>query len=190
MPQRVFVDASVLFSQTTRDWLYFLRIFNEGMFQIHSTEDVLAEAAARLRDHKPRATGEQAMRWQDKMRRCLDEIVESFPGDTPFSGSDDGDYHVHAAAVASGADVLLTCDRPDNFTAGSERYEVLSPDEFFLLVVKSNPRCLQPIIEEQIQYWARRPRHLQLDDALRSAGCTVFAGRVKEELKRMARTPS
>ena len=44
----MFVDANVLFSKTCRDWLYFLRQENEGMFQLCSTNDVMVEVLYNL----------------------------------------------------------------------------------------------------------------------------------------------
>lgn len=44
MTQRVFVDANIFASRTIMDWLMHLRRQNEGMFQLHATEDVFVEA--------------------------------------------------------------------------------------------------------------------------------------------------
>lgn len=54
---RVFVDANILFSKTLMDRTFFLREHTGDMFQLHSTEDVIAEALARLRDKNPRLSG-------------------------------------------------------------------------------------------------------------------------------------
>lgn len=48
MPQRVFVDANIFYRRTLLDWMYHLRQANEGMFQLHSTEDVFAEVLANM----------------------------------------------------------------------------------------------------------------------------------------------
>lgn len=48
MMQRVFVDANVLYSRTLRDWTFLFRGSTDGMFQLHSTEDVFAEVHKRL----------------------------------------------------------------------------------------------------------------------------------------------
>jgi len=55
--QRVFVDANVFFSKTLTDWLFLLRFETEGMFQVHTTEDVCAEVIYRMRKKNPTAPG-------------------------------------------------------------------------------------------------------------------------------------
>lgn len=195
MPQRVFVDANVLYSKTLMDWLFLLRIENEGMFQVYSTEDVLAEVLASMRKHQPNAPGHLTRRRAELMRECLDEVLADFPGHgdlpRPFTGSDAHDFHVHAAAVAGRADVILTADREVDITAepDQESYEVMHPDDFFLLVVDSNPRCLATVAREQLRYWQDRPSHCQLDDALHRARCPQFAGRVRTALRQIALKP-
>ncbi|MCF2570752.1 PIN domain-containing protein [Brevibacterium sp. UCMA 11754] len=104
MTQRVFVDANVLFSKTQMDWLFLMRMANDGMFQLHTTEDVFAEVLANMRKGTPRAPGHITRRRLELMRGNIDEVMDSFPSDSLFSGIDENDYHVHAAALASKAD--------------------------------------------------------------------------------------
>lgn len=191
MGHRVFVDANILYSKTLMDWTFLFRLHNSGMFQLHSTEDVLAETLANMRKKNPTAPGALISRRAALIRKNLDEVISDFPGSLPFSGRDPEDYHVHAAAIWARADIVLTCNDPRDFTAdeGKENYEILHPDAFFLLVSDSNPLCLAPIIREQISYWSQKPTRLQLDAALRSAGCPAFAERVRAALSEMARGP-
>ncbi|WP_293954136.1 hypothetical protein [uncultured Corynebacterium sp.] len=84
MAQRVFVDANILFSKTLMDWLFLLRNANEGMFQVHTTEDVIAEVISNFRKRTPRRQGCQTKRRSDLIRVSLDEIVPDFP-DNPAS---------------------------------------------------------------------------------------------------------
>lgn len=116
MLQRVFVDANVLASRTCRDWLFLLREENDGMYQLHVTPDVLAETVRVMRRNNPRLPGGVVTDLLAKVERCVDEVVADFPPDVPFSGADAGDYHVHAAAVASRADLILTFDDPVDIT--------------------------------------------------------------------------
>ncbi|MCS6711978.1 PIN domain-containing protein [Brachybacterium sp. EF45031] len=156
MVQRVFVDANIFVSRTIMDWLFHLRRANEGMFQLHSTNDVFAEALAATRDRNPRAPGSLLEDRMNKIRECVDEVVPTFPGNLSFTGSDEGDYHVHAAAIASRADIILTQNKPRDITQNpdDEPYEVYSADDFFILVVQSNPRCLVSCTKNQLAYWA------------------------------------
>ncbi|VEG28358.1 PIN domain-containing protein [Actinomyces howellii] len=188
MTQRVLVDANVLFAKTTMDWLFLLRCDNPGMFQLCATEDILAEVLANMRKKHPTAPGHVTRHRADLMRTFLDEILDDYSGDLSFTGNDPDDYHVHAAAVTCRADLLLTQNDPADFTRNpdEEVYEIIAPDEFFCLVAQSNPMCLRPIVERQLEYWQKRPRYLQLDDALTTAGCPAFGLRFREELQRLA----
>ncbi|MFL0458744.1 PIN domain-containing protein [Brachybacterium paraconglomeratum] len=193
MPQRVFVDANVLASKTCRDWLFFLRDANEGMFQLHATHDVFAEALRKMRTNNPRLPGAVVAAMVKQIELCIDEVVPNFSGDLDFSGTDEGDYHVHAAATASRADKILTSNKPSDITQrpDDEYYEIVTPDEFFTLVADSNPACIKPITREQLEYWCRRAERgesvtTQLDDALRAAQCPKFADRVREALQQLA----
>ncbi|WP_169253135.1 PIN domain-containing protein [Brevibacterium sp. 'Marine'] len=161
MPQRVFVDANIFSSRTLLDWMFHLRQANEGMFQLHSTEDV------------------------------FDEVIQDFPGSGEFSGQDPKDYHVHAAALAAGSDFIVSADDPSDITTtpDAQPYDVVSPDDFFLLVVDSSPDRILPITRSQYEYWKSRPRYRQLDEALLRAGCQQFATRVRSALSELAQIP-
>lgn len=188
MTRRVLVDANVLVSRTTMDWLHFLREFNEGMFQLHITHDIQAEAIHALRRRHPKRPGGAIADRLKKISMIVDEVVEDFPGELPFTGADADDYHVHAAAVAGRADLVLTSNSPNDITTtpDDEHYDIITPDDFFILVTDSNPRCLLPIVKAQFAYWSKKPGHAQLDEALTKAGCSAFAQRVRATLGLLA----
>lgn len=190
MPQRVFVDANIFYRRTLLDWMYHLRQANEGMFQLHSTEDVFAEVLANMREKNPTAPGHVTRHRLELMRQCVDEVIRDYPGDTEFTGTDPKDYHVHAAALAARSDLVVTDDKPSGITTtpDAQLYELISPDDFFMLVVDSSPTCLLPIVRLQFEYWKTKPGHRQLDDALAKAGCQHFALRVRAALSRLAQT--
>lgn len=190
MTQRVFVDANVLASRTILDWLFFLRIENEGMFQLHATEDVLAETVRVLRRKHPRLPGAAITDRRHKIEKCLDEVIDNFSDSETFSGKDEGDYHVHAAAIAAQAQLLLTDNDPEDITStpDNEPYEIITSDEFFMLVTDSNPQCVVPITKEQLSYWNSKPTGKPLDEALRRARCPEFAKRIREALQHIAVT--
>lgn len=194
MTQRVFVDADVLVSKTLRDWVCLLRQKTVSTFQLHSTEDVLAEALSKVRDHNPRFEGGVIAQMADGIRGVLDEMVRDFPSDTPYPGVDEGDYHVHAAAVASGADILLTCDTGLLVMEGSDEfdYEAYHPDDFFVLVDDSDEEAVKTVIREQLAYWMKRRDggDAGLVEALVSAGCPNFAARVELHLKTLSGAPN
>lgn len=182
------MDANIFYQKTTMDWLFLLRIENQGMFQLYATEDILAEVVSNMRKKKPTMAGRVTSRRVNLIRENLDEVLRDYPGDMGFTGGDPGDYHVHAAAVGGRADFLLTHNNACDFTAEPEvgTYSVIAPDEFFMLVSGSNPACLMPIVEKQLYYYRDHPKFIQLDDALMKVGCPAFALRVREELQRLA----
>lgn len=187
MTQRVFVDANIFVSRTIMDWLFHLRNLNEGMFQLHATEDVFVEALHATRKRNHRAPGNLLEDRMKKIRACVDEVLPTFPGDLAFTGADKHDYHVHAAAIASGADVILTQNDPADITQtpDDEPYEIYTADDFFVLVVQSNPGCLLPCTAGQFEYWGARGGG-QLDDRLTKAGCPQFADQVRRALRQLA----
>ncbi|NLZ57202.1 MAG: PIN domain-containing protein [Corynebacterium sp.] len=189
MAQRVFVDANILFSKTLMDWLFLLRNANEGMFQVHTTEDVIAEVISNFRKRTPRRQGYQTKRRSDLIRASLDEIVPDFPDNLAFSGVDEDDYHVHAAATQCQADFLLTQNKPTDFTSSPhhEAYEIITADDFFVLVVDSNPASLKYVTQAQLGYWAGSKK--TLDQALVDASCPHFARRVEYEVGQLQRLP-
>lgn len=188
MSQRIFVDANIFYSKTLLDWLFFLRESNDGMFQIHSTEDVFAEVIRTMRKDSPRAPGFYTRRRLELIRLAVDEVVSDYADNVNFSGKDVDDYHVHSAAVATRADIVLTMNDPTDITRtpDAEPYEVYDADDFFQLVIQSSPRCLGPIVAKQLEYWKQKPEHCQLDEALQRAGCPQFASAVLKELQMVA----
>lgn len=187
MTRRVLVDSNVLASRIVLDWIYQCRVHNEGMFQLFTTEDIKAEVIRVLRKRNPRRDGGAIADRARKIAAVMDEVLEDFPGDLNFTGTDEGDYHVHAAAVVGNADLVVTLNKPHDITTtpDEESYELITPDDFLILVTDSNPRCLQSMTKDQFSYWAPRGRG-QLDDGLRRAGCQLFAERVRQALRTLA----
>ncbi|WP_026197807.1 PIN domain-containing protein [Sciscionella marina] len=183
----VLVDANVLYSRTIRDWiaLLFTRQSAEEFFRIYWTEDILAEVISSFRARHPNASGGQVTRIRDSLAATFaGGRVDDFRIDGTFPGSDEKDRHVHAAAIACGADLVLTKDRdftkhrdPDNVP-----YEVYCPDEFFLLVEDNRPDLVRSVTGEQAGYWSGRLGSVNLPDQLRRVGCPGFAERVRGHL--------
>lgn len=193
MATGVLVDANVLYSRALRDWLFLLR--NEtrgGMFTVYATEDVLAETIYSYRRKHPRASGAQIGQLRTRLIQQLDDVFCNYEIDGTFRGNDPHDAHVHAAAVASGADVLLTCDR--GFMELSVResddlpYEVYTPDSFFELVDDASAEAVIAVTREQLHYWYQQDGEVDLPLRLREADCPNFARRVSQHINQMTRT--
>lgn len=186
MIQRVFVDSNAFVSRTTRDWLFLLRNEAEGMYQVHSSFDVLVEAVRAWRRIRPKDDGSAATRLFDHLKSNLDELLDDFDGTIEFDGADPDDSHVHAAAVVAGAHILLTSHGRDFGDPDMLPYEVQTPDEFFCLVDDGASHSVRAVTMQQVNYWQSRSTLAQevpsLVDALVAAGCPKFAERVRAHI--------
>lgn len=155
------------------------------IFQVRWTEDILAEALYRLRKDHPKWSGANI----SSMR---DHIVEAFPhgrisafaADENFTGRDEHDGHVHAAAIAGNVDILLTCNDPRDFVSPEVdldelSYEIYGPDDFFVLVDDSDSRLVRRVTRSQRDYWFKRNRSADLPEYLMKADAPQFAERVR-----------
>ncbi len=179
-PHGVFVDANVLYSRTLRDWLGLLyTIPDVPPFQVFWTEDVLAETIYHLRRSHLDWSGGRLSAIRDRIAGTFEAgRVADFPIDAGWSGQDPNDAHVHSAARACQADILLTADTGD-FDDDSAPYSVYSPDDFFTLVDDSSPGLVREATASEGRYWLGRGREPHLPQSLRVAACPVFAERVR-----------
>ena len=190
MLQRVFVDSNVLVSRTTRDWLFLLRDEIKGMYQVHSTFDVLVEVARAWRRLRPKDDGSAASRLFEHLKSNLDELLDDFDCQIDFDGADPDDRHVHAAAVAANAHILLTSNERDFGNPDLLPYEIQNPDDFFCLVDDGAPDAVRAVALQQVKYWrsqsAAGKSSKTLVDALIDAGCPRFAERVQSHVQQLA----
>ena len=191
MTQRVLADSNVLASRTLLGWLYHCRRVTSGMYQLYTTEDVKAEVVRVVRRRNQRVDGGVITDKLNELSLVMDEVLQDFPGTLPFTGADEGDYHIHAAAVAGRADLVVTSNDPRDITADpdGEHYEILTPDAFLVLVSDSSPTSFLEAVRRQLAHSRKNPEGYQIDDALRRAGCPETAARVREALMHLARSP-
>ncbi len=155
---------------------------------MHWSDDVMAEAMHHLRKANPGWSGGQIARFRERLEETFEVgHVRDYAVDTSYAGPDPDDAHVHAAAAACQADYLLTCN-VRHFRTGADElpYEVVSPDEFFVLVDDVAPRVVYAVVGEQISHWMRKSRDVDLVGTLQRAGCPDFAARVFGHLRRRA----
>ena len=182
----VLVDANVWYSRTLRDWVCMLATEAEGdLYTVLWTDDILTECTYHLRKANPRWEG-------GKISRIRELIEEVFPDgrvrDFVVEGValDEGDQHVHAAAVAGRADFVLTMNVKD-FPGGDEcPYEVYTPGEFFTLVWDSAPGLVERVSRKMDRYWSGKGHPYSVAERLRSAEKSAamkeFARRVTRAL--------
>lgn len=185
MPLRVLADANVLYSRTLRDWLALLELNSKGrMYAVYWTEDILAETLYHLRRDHPEWDGARVTAIRERVEKTFSGgQVTDFTVDGSFPGRDRNDQHVHAAAVACPADVVLTNDKDFNdLTADPDQlpYEVLAPDPFFLLVDDSAPRVVREVTRKQTVYWSGKNGRAPLPHFLEQVDCPEFAERVRK----------
>lgn len=155
----------------------------DGLFTLTTSPDSLVEAAARLRDLKPAADSSLINNLIATVHDYMDDIIEDYPEGPVSHIKDDGDWHIHHAAVASGADILLSDDQ--GFASDQTSYEAFTCDQFFVEISRSASAPFRSVTLDQASYWAKRGGK-QLPDALVDAGCPAFADYVRQTLRRLA----
>ncbi len=175
----VLVDANVWFSRTLRDWVCLLASDRQSsLFTALWTEDILAETIANIREKFPLATGGQ-------VAHIREQIIEVFPEgqvrdyDSTYPLTDPKDAHVHGAAIAGHADVLLTNNTKDFLPASGTDddlpYELYTPDDFFLLVDSSSHALVHRTAHLIDEHHSGKGTPYSIPERLRSAGAPEFA---------------
>ncbi|MBP8882331.1 MAG: PIN domain-containing protein [Dermatophilaceae bacterium] len=189
-PADVFVDSYVLYSRTLLDWLGLLYVepLVEPPFAVYWSDDVMVEVMHHLRKNNPTWPGGQIARFRERLESTFEVgRVRDYAIDGTYSGPDPDDAHVHAAATACRADYLLTCNVKHFDTKADDLvYEVIAPDQFFLLVDDVAPALVAAVVGRQIDYWMSRASEIDLGAQLERAGCPAFAQRIRAHLRRRA----
>ncbi|GHD07558.1 PIN domain-containing protein [Zhihengliuella salsuginis] len=189
--QKVLVDANVLYSRTLRDWIALLSTSPAGeLFACRWTEDIMAEAIHAIRKARPDLTGGQIAHVRESISRAFgpDGLVRDYEVPDPALFSDPHDAHVHGAALACGASILVTSnvkDFQDIMDDDNASYEVFTPDEFLLLVNESAPECVREVIERQVEYLIKKEPEFDLPGRLKQSGAVEFARVVAEHLQNL-----
>lgn len=128
------LDACVLYPAPLRDLLMWLAI--TGSFQAKWSHAIQHEWSRHLLRNRPDLTPEQVQRTMQRMDRALpDALVDGYEAlPSALMLPDPGDAHVVAAAVACGADAIVTFNLKD-FPAQSLAcfgIEAVHPDDFVL----------------------------------------------------------
>jgi predicted nucleic acid-binding protein len=182
----VFVDSNVWFSRTLRDWLGLLYTIAEAPpFEIRWTEDVLAELIHHLRAKHPDWEGARIAGIRDRLVGVFETgRVTDFVIDGSYQGKDPHDAHIHAASLASKADILLTCNVADFvWDENTSPYEVFHPDDFLVLIDDVAPELVAKAVVANCRYWFDKDGEAGLPARLKSTGCPVFAERVRKHLQ-------
>lgn len=156
------------------------------MFQLCTSEDVIAEVLSSLRDKNPRWDGGRISGIRAAIVEVFDEVIQDFDGSVDYAGSDPDDFHVHAAALGARADILVTCDVAllNQPNADELEYEAFHPDDFFVLVNDSAPLNVRDASMKQVRFYANRDgeRNTRVIDSLIAASAPNFAEVVRLHL--------
>ena len=180
----VFVDSNVLYSRTLRDWLGLIYLEEPQPYAVFWTEDVVAEFLYHLRRDHPTWGGRRISSIRDHFCGTFENGRVADFDTTTLVLPDPDDVHVHSAAVACDADILLTANVKD--FPGDLPYDVMTADEFFVLVDDSAPMAVHGATKRQAAYWGRKPGGADLPRGLTAAGCPRFADRVLDHLRNQA----
>lgn len=145
-PFIVVLDANVLYPFTLRDTL--LRAAAAGLYQLRWTSEILAEMERSL-VRTGRMTDAATARLRSVMEREFsDALVTGHEHLVSAMRNDPGDRHVAAAAVRSGAQVIVTSNLR-HFADLPEGVEAQSPDEFLCGVFDLDPDAVVTLLREQ-----------------------------------------
>jgi predicted nucleic acid-binding protein len=127
----VVLDANVLYPAYLRDAL--LRLAYAGVYQVCWTDQILYEMARNLKKKVPESRHDRVDRLAAKMNEAFPEArVTGYEGLIPSMTNHPKDRHVLAAAVAAGADLLVTRNVKDFPPGACEPHDidVQPPDDF------------------------------------------------------------
>lgn len=152
------LDANVLYPARLRDLL--VRLAIAGLYQARWSEQILDECFENLVADRPDLPVEHLHRTRHLLSIAVpDAIVADY--DHLIAGielPDRDDRHVLAAAIASGADNLVTANLAD-FPARAipAGLIVLSPDDFILMLVRADLDAVATVIDDQAAALHRPP---------------------------------
>lgn len=152
MPFAVVLDACVLYPLPLRDSL--LRAAQQNLYVVRWSRRILDEVARNLVKDR-RATLEQAENLIGVMERAFEEAEvpeAAIASLEPAMTNEAADRHVHAAAVASGAEAIVTSNVRHFPATACEPFgiDVVHPDAFLCELYKRGPaqgaRCARRAI--------------------------------------------
>jgi predicted nucleic acid-binding protein len=144
-------DACVLFPNALRDFL--VRLGMTGLFRARWTAEILDETFRNVAEKYPDLSAERLARTRALMTQavpdCMVTNYEELTGGLVLPDPDD--RHVLAAAIRSGAQVIVTFNLRDFPPAALARYgvEAQHPDDFvFNLIGIDGPRVAHTVEEQ------------------------------------------
>ncbi len=140
-PVTAVIDVCVLDSAPVRDFI--IRLARAGLIQPRWTAEIHDEWMRNLLKNNPNITSERLDRTRSPMDGAVRDCLVTDYGDLPDSLTlaDPDDRHVLAAAIRSGADVIVTYNLVDFPTDALTPYgiDARHPDELFARLLNVAP---------------------------------------------------
>ena len=183
MPERVILDANVLYSARLRD--LFLQLHRNGAAHVYWTQRIENEWTAALAANRPEL--------RDTIERTVTGIRAAFPSayileeladPVAFGLPDTADEHVAQAALAAGAAIItLNLAHFPSAALDVHRLTSISPDEALERLANEDPdRVLQSVRDIRRRLVNPPISPSKYADGLEPAGCPGFASWLRERL--------
>ena len=179
----VIYDACVLYSAPLRDLL--IRIAKTRIVYARWSNQILDECFRSILEQRPDLSQEALQKTRERMTQAVSDCtVTGFEG---LIGSvtlpDPNDRHVLAAAIHTGAQVIVTFNLKDFPKTALDPYniEAKHPDDFVLNQIDLVPGTIVKVVIEQAGNLRNPPRTaLDVLDTLRDNGLVRSVARLRE----------
>jgi predicted nucleic acid-binding protein len=162
MPFIVIYDANSLVGNTQRDLLF--QVALAGLVQAKFTERILDETMKAVHKSRPDIAPEKLTRLHGLMLGAVPDSIVS--GHEPLIEGlhlrDPDDRHVLAAAIKSGAQLIVTKDK--DFTTEALRawtIEAKTPDDFILDLIDISEKIVWGCVQQIVNSRKRRPETVE-----------------------------
>ena len=149
----VIADANLLCSRSCCDWLHRLVDIVAPRFRVVTTASI-ADETARVIAARDRTDPTAAVLDGHKqvIAACFTVIDPPRPpaGGGAFTGRDPGDRHIHESACATDARLIVSFNRPSDFTTTAAGYTVVTPDQFLCAAATADPELFAAAADAEL----------------------------------------
>lgn len=168
----VVYDACVLYPSVTRDLL--IRVGIEGLVRAHWSERILDEVFRNLKANRPDLDPANLDRTRSLMAQALPDawVTGHEPLIQALTLPDPDDRHVLAAAIRTGAQVIVTDNIRDFPSAPLAPFgiEARTADDFLADQIHISAETMRAIVRDVAASWTDRPNGNVVLDRMESAG--------------------
>ncbi len=178
-------DANVLYPAPLRD--LFIRVAQTGMVRAKWTEAIHDEWIRNVLENKPHLSAERLARTRTLMNEAVrDCLVTGYEHRIEaLTLPDADDRHVLAAAIHSGAQIIVTCNLKDFPADALVPFDIqaLHPDEFLMGLMELAPELICAAVKRQREALRNPPKTVEeLLAIFESQGLTQTVARLRERL--------